>query len=470
MKINIIDRYILKSHISPYLFGFSVITFVFIMDFIYRYLDLFIGKGVEFLVVLEFFILSLGHMFALIIPMSVMPATLMAFGQLSADNEITSLKSSGVSLYRIIAPVMLASVLLSGALVYFNNYILPESNHRLLALMIDIGKMKPTMNIKENIYSQSIEGYTLLIQEKNDKTGDIKGVQIFERNREGVPVIIVAEKGKMKYVKSKNLLRFDLENGEIHRMPNPNDVSTYRKTKFKQYTLNIHDSERDLKRTERSYRGDREMTVEMMRARIAEINRDIDRSLKRMNQTALGPVKETFSKLFPEMFGGNAQEEPGGQKGRPAPDPARSRYEALHSVKKTLQKMENDIAVMESKKNQINRYKVEIHKKYSIAFSCIIFVLIGSPLALLSGKKGMTMAIGVSILFFVIYYVFLIGGEKLADRGYVEPWLAMWLPNIVFGIVSIALIHQTVQEAKTINWQKVNLVKRWRDKRKNLIL
>ena len=99
----ILDRYILKTHIPPYLFSLTIITFVFIMDFIIRYLDMFIDKGVSFFVVLEFFVLSLGHMFALIIPMSVMPATLMAFGQFAAENEVTAMKATGVSLYRMIA-------------------------------------------------------------------------------------------------------------------------------------------------------------------------------------------------------------------------------------------------------------------------------------------------------------------------------------------------------------------------------
>ncbi len=467
MKMRTIDKYILRNHIAPYLFGFSIITFIFIMDFLYRYLDLFIGKGIDFLVAIEFFILSLGHMFALIIPMSVMPATLMAFGQLASDNEITAMKSNGISLYRIIIPVLLASLVLTGGLVYFNNYILPESNHKLLGLIIDIGKMKPTMKIKENIFCESIEGYTLLIQHKNDKTGVIKGIQIFQLAKDGIPVITIAEKGKMKYVKTKNLLQFELENGEIHKMPNPDDISTYRITHFEHYTLNIQDSARDLNRTNRSHRSDREMNIAMMKARIKEINTEIDRSLKRMHKTALTPIEKSFSRALPQILDSTAT-----TPSKPAKDlrsysetDIKQRPQTITSIKKALGKMGNEIKVMEAKRRQISRYKVEIHKKYSIAFSCIIFVLIGAPLALLSGKKGITIAVGFSILFFVIYYVFLIGGEKLADRQYVAPWLAMWLPNIIFSVVSIGLIHLVVHETKTINWKKINPLKHWRQRR-----
>ncbi|MBD3179717.1 MAG: LptF/LptG family permease [Candidatus Latescibacteria bacterium] len=457
MNMRIIDRYILRNHLKPYLFGFSIITFIFIMDFIYRYLDEFIGKGISILTVLEFFILSLGHMFALIIPMSVMPATLMAFGRMASDNEITALKASGLSLYRLIIPVLVASVLLTGGLVYFNNYILPESNHRLMALMLDIGRMKPTIQIKENIFSRSIEGYTMLIEEKDDRTGNIRGVQIFQSSEKGVPTIIVAEKGRMQYIKSKNILKFELENGEIHKMPNLDDISTYRKTLFKQYTLNIRDTGRELKRTRRDYRGDREMNISMMKARINEINRDIERRLNKMNDSAAEPVKEAFSLLFRTPVDSTVE-------AKAALAGSRNR---MHEIRKTLHKIQNEIRVMKDKKGQISAYKVEIHKKYSIAFSCIIFVLIGSPLALLSGKRGMAVAIGFSILFFVIYYVFLIGGENLADRQYLPPWLSMWLPNIIFGVAAFILIHQTVRETRTINWDRINPVKRWRNRKKS---
>jgi len=117
---------------------------------------------------------------------------------------------------------------------------------------------------------------------------------------------------------------------------------------------------------------------------------------------------------------------------------------------------------LESYWSQINRYWVEIHKKYAIPFSCIIFVLLGAPLAIRSGKSGMTMSIGFSILFFLVYYIFLIGGEKLADRGYLRPWLSMWLANILFLIVALILIRQTNREARAINWARLNPSRWWR--------
>lgn len=461
MKMHILDRYIIKSHIAPYFFGLAIITFVFIMDFIFRYLDLFIGKGVDFFVVLEFFVLSLGHMFALIIPMAVMPATLMAFGQLASENEVTAMKATGVSLYRMILPVLLASIVLAAGLVYYNNHILPESNHRLMNLMIDIGRMKPTLEIRENIFSEAVEGYTILVREKDDKTGKIKDIQIFEKKKGGIPKTIVARRGTMMFIEEENVLRFEMEDGEIHDMPDPNDVRTYRRTTFKHSTLNIQDIERKLKRSQRSHRGDREMSVAMMRARIAEIELNIEGVKKRMHQVALNPYVSSLTPLFPEL----ADLSPKREVEPPLPGPAPRRtnqQDKSRAAEQVLQVLETETHVIESNRSQISRYGVEIHKKYSIPFSCIIFILLGAPLAIRSGKRGMTMSIGFSILFFLIYYIFLIGGEKIADRMFVAPWLAMWLPNIILTAAAALLLHSTVREAQTINWERLNILSKFK--------
>ncbi len=457
-----LDRYILRSHIPPYLFSLILITFIFIMDFIIRYLDMFIDKGVGFFVVLEFFILSLGHMFALIIPMSVMPATLMAFGQFASENEVTAMRATGISLYRMITPVVIASLFLGAGLVYYQNNILPESNHRLMSLMIDIGKMKPTLEIKENIFSTAIEGYTILVREKDDRTGRIKDIQIFRSKKGTVPVTIVADRGKMSFIESENVLRFELEDGEIHEMPDPSDISTYRKTLFSNFTINIRDTERGLERSRRSYRGDREMSSRMMRDKVAGFKKEILNYSRDMHISAEKEMVGTLSRVIAfDAFAVDDMERPETPTSRAE---RRTQQNAKNPAEKQMYALETILRRITGLEDQISKYEVEIHKKYSIPFSCIIFVLLGAPLAIMSGKKGMTMSIAFSIMFFLIYYVFLITGETLADRRLLEPWLAMWLPNIILFAAAGLLIWSTVRETQTINWDRLNFLKRWRQK------
>jgi lipopolysaccharide export system permease protein len=433
------------------------------MDFILKYIDLFLGKGVAFVIVLQTFVLSLGHMFALIIPMAVLPATLMTFGNLASENEITAMKASGVSLYRMIMPGVVAAACLTGFLVYYNNYVLPESNHKLLNLLIDIQRKKPTVELKENQFIDDLKGYTIYFQEKNDKTGEITEVQIFKHtDKSSLPTTIVAESGRLKFLPAQNVLRVDLHNGEIHELPVTQDRGTYRRTKFKDYTLNISDIDRSLQRSKRTFRGDREMSVKMMRDKISEIRADIALTRVRSIELATERAKDTFKLLdgdhrhsiygHPDSTAATTGARPrvasmrvSGGSARGAPPGGRNEYI-------TRTEVETQVKKRESLLRQINRYRVEIHKKFSIPFACIIFVLVGSPLAIRMGRSGMNMAIGLSILFFLVYYVCLIGGEKLADRGLVKPFISMWLPNIIFFVLASILLRKAAREQSMGDW------------------
>lgn len=473
----IFERYILRNYIGPFFFSMAVITFVFVMDFILRYIDLFLGKGVKFHIVLQAFTLSLGHMFALIIPMAVLPATLMTYGSLAGENELTAMRACGVSIYRMLLPGVVGAILLTGALVMYNDHVLPESNHRLLNLMIDIQRKQPTVELRANRFIDDLQGYTIYFAEKNDRTGDISDVQIFKRaERDALPTTIVAETGHLQFIEGQNVLRVDLKNGEIHELPLAKDRETYRRTSFREYTINIRDVDRSLQRSERDYRGDREMSVRMMRDKIQEIRSEMELARQQMIREAGRRMDETFSLLdardrarlwAPRDSVAARRDREASASGSVAP---RITARPLESATGTIplearnefiarQRVETEINKRESFARQILRYQVEIHKKYSIPFACIIFVLVGSPLAIRMGRSGMNMAIGLSILFFLIYYVGLIGGEKLADRGFTSPFVAMWAPNILFGVIAILLLRKAAREQAVSDWTIVSVLR-----------
>lgn len=448
----IFERYILRNYVGPFVFSMAVITFVFIMDFILRYIDLFLGKGVKFHIVLQAFTLSLGHMFALIIPMAVLPATLMTYGTLAGENELTAMRACGFSIYRMIFPALVGATLLAMGLVYYNNHVLPESNHRLLNLLIDINRKQPTVELRENHFIDDVQGYTIYFAQKNDRTGDISDVQIFRHNEKGLPTTIVAKRGKLQFIEGENILRVDLVDGQIHEIPEEKQRQTYRRTSFRTYSLNIRDVDRSLQHTERDYRGDREMSVRMMEDKIKEIRSEIVMSRQEIIRDATERMSATFDLLDKSE---RAKQKPAaatrgtpqtrfvaqGGRGAYAGVPLAAQDEYL-----TRQRIETEVNKQESFVKQIQRYKVEIHKKYSIPFACVVFVLVGSPLAIRMSRSGMNMAIGLSILFFLVYYVCLIGGEKLADRGFTTPFLAMWSPNLVFGALALVLLKKAASE------------------------
>ena len=458
-----LERYIIRNHIGPFFFSLSLLTFVFIMDFILRYIELFLDKGVKFHIVLQTFILSLGHMFALIIPMAVLPATLMTFGNFASENEITAMKASGVSLYRMILPGLILASLLTGGMIVYNNHVLPDSNHRLLNLLIDINKKKPTIEIKENVFIDAFDGYKIYVRHKNDKTGEVRDVQIFENDQKGTLLrTVTAERGTLRYIEEEQIIRFELVNAEIHEMPRNTDMSTYRRTTLKNYIMNINDVDRTLKRSERMYRGDREMSAKMMGDKIGEIRKDIVGVRGKMAEMARGEIEQALALLGPaardSVFGVAPSDTPKSPDGRttgkgPRPlvqmraaEPRRPSADGVSKASTTRRALESQREIRDSYLRQIDRYRVEIHKKFSIPFACIIFVLIGSPIAIRLGRSGMNMAIGLSILVFLVYYVCLIGGEKLADRQILSPVVAMWAPNVIFGAAAALLIRSATLE------------------------
>lgn len=470
----ILERYIVRNYIGPFLFSLSVITFFFIMDFLIRYLDMFVTKGVGFLVVMQTFALSLGHMFALIIPMAVLPATLMTYGNLAAENEITAMRASGISLYRMILPIAVIGMLLTVGMVLYNDYVLPESNHKLLNLLIDIRKKQPTVEVKENTFISAFDGYTIYIRDKDDKTGDIRDIQIFrEDDPKALPTTIIAERGHLEYVEQSHVLRFELENGQIHSMPDARDPSTYRRTEFKHYTINIEDVDRSLKRSERNYRGDREMSTAMMRGRIKDIHQDIVEVEAKMASMAETQARSVFALLDPavrdSVFAPPADVAPN--------RPTRPNVQAYNASSRTHMQgrmtkptitrkaLESQKEIYTSYLRQIDRYRVEIHKKYSIPFACLIFVMIGSPLAIRLGRSGMNVAAGLSIVVFLVYYVGLIGGEKLADREFVSPIVAMWVPNTIFAVAALLLIRKASREQAGGTQWKLYLKRLFKNKR-----
>jgi len=392
----------------------------------------------------------------------------MTYGNLAAENEITAMKASGISLYRMVFPVFVTALFLTVGMILYNNHVLPDSNHRLANLLSDIYKKQPTVEIKENVFIDAFKGYKIFVRHKNDKTGEVRDVRIFEYDDKGLLVkTVTAERGKLKYMEKEQILRFELENAGIHEMPRGNDPLTYRRTEMKNYITNIKDIDRSLKRSEREYRGDREMSARMMRDKVVELRASIIETQAGMAEMADTQMRGVFALLdravrdsVLEGPPGSRQPAPAGKADRELPRPivqARTADNRRSTgepsmISTTTRALESQKEIRDSYRRQIDRYRVEIQKKYSIPLACIVFVLIGSPIAIRLGRSGMNTAIGLSVLVFLVYYMCLIGGEKLADRQFVSPVIAMWAPNILFGIAAVFLVRSATLEQRVIQF------------------
>ncbi|MCP4633988.1 MAG: YjgP/YjgQ family permease [candidate division Zixibacteria bacterium] len=443
------SRYILKEHIGPFFFGMAVITFVLIMDFVLDILNLIISKGLPALVILEVFVLNLAWMLALSVPMSVLVAVLMAFGRMSADNEITAFKSCGVSFYRLIFPVIVASALLALLIMWFNDRILPESNHRARLLMSDITHKKPAWNLEPGVFLDNVGDYHILVREVEEDQIHVHGVTIYDRKDRETPRTIVAKHGTISFMEDQSTLKIDLFDGEIHE-PDKEKPSQYRRLAFKNQSIYIQAAGNQLIRRDSEYRGDREQSVAMMKETIGKTNEKIEKARRNLLTKAIHAFQKVSES--PEM--------PKQSSGLKSKDVVRAAGIFSSEIKSIYKQSKYEIQNINNFERQHNSILVEIHKKFSIPFACIVFVLLGGPLGVMARRGGMGTGLGLSLLFFVLYWAFLIEGEDLADRQFISAFWAMWSANIILGSTGIYLLYKTVQETTFISLHIPGFIKR----------
>lgn len=436
--MKILYRYIFKEHVGPFFFGLAVIMFVLVMDFILEVLNLIIGKGLNAFIILQVFVLNLAWMLALAVPMAVLVATLMAFGRLSQDNEITALRSSGVSLYRLISPPLVASIFLSLGMMFFNDRALPELNHKARLLMTDIHQKRPTWNLKENVFINEIPGYHILIKKIDPHSSDVEGVTIYEVENRRFPRTIIAEKGKVEFTPDGNTLIFQLFNGEIHEA-DEESPERYRRVNFDKQIIYMHDVGNKLVRTQSDYRTDREKTSAQMMDEIRKLEALVIESKKKIAKRAnLAWEKTKEGRLVKNALPGEKKK-------------------VLQELAKENQNILNQILSEEQNIKNQKRYKnsllVEVHKKYALAAACIVFILVGAPLGIMARKGGVAVGLGLSLGFFVLYWAFLIGGEELADRQLISAFWAMWSANFLIGGAGIYILVKSARETKFISWK-----------------
>jgi lipopolysaccharide export system permease protein len=435
--VRLLRSYILRLHLVPFLLGFGVITFLLVMDTIFDYLDLIVNRGLPVTTVLELFALSLGFIVALSAPCGVLVAALMTFGRLSQDNEITALRASGVNLWSVLVGPLAASVGLALLLVAFNNWVLPETNHAFANLLVDIGRMRPTVRLQEGVFINDFPGYDLLVRSVNGRTNEMRGVTIYQMNPGGPPTTIIAKRGRLSYTPDGRTVVLELKDGEIHFIPPDNDGGSrrYRRLEFKTHVINIPGAGGMLERTVRDVRGNREMTAAMLLAQ-----RDTTR--RQLESAAAGRLEHLREVGVPdtqlgELHPGHAAASAGVivQVGA-----LLGHRDALDKVADARPDLRSEIELWRLERDaylkRIANLSVEVHKKFALPFACVVFVMIGAPIGMRVRRTGPAVAF-LSVLFFMFYWLCLIGGEELANRLLMPPWLGMWLPNIVLGALGI---------------------------------
>ena len=442
--MNTLNKYLFKQSLIPFLLSVAVITTVLFLQFLIRAVDRFLGKGLDALTIFEYLYLNLAWIIALSVPMSLLISSVMTFGRMSQQNEITALKSAGVNLYNIIKPALWFGAIVATALCFFNNFILPEMNYNARLLARDIYKKKPELSIEPGYFVDMIPQYTMIVKEMDGK--DFKDVKIFSKNQKSEQTTIYANQGSLS--SDGNMITIDLQDGEIHEI-DLSDYDYYRKIRFKTHQIIISMDDLMLNRTSESNRTDREMRVPQMIQEIEKnkilINQIYDRienvkkeiGITNPNANTL-EIIENEIELLKEKKANIIKEDR--DYNEDVPVSAFENKDYILSLTNNARQFKNEFTLIENYEKTNNKFKVEIHKKFTLALACILFTMVGAPLGILVRNGGMTIASGLSIAFFLVYYILLIWGEQLADRNLINPGLGSWLPNIILFVSGMIIL------------------------------
>ena len=589
--MKIISKYVLREHVGPFLFALTALTSLMILNFISRQFGELVGKGLPASVIGEFFLLSIPFTVALTLPMSVLVAVLYAFSRLAAENEVTALKASGVSPWRIVTPALVAGLVMTLFLLAFNDQVLPRANHQLKTLQDDISQTKPTFLLKPQIVNAIREGQFYLKAGKIDQaTSKMREVVIYDLSDPTRRRTIYADSGSISLAENRRDLQMELYSGQMQQVATEKPGQLNRLF-YQHDRITIRDVAKDFEKSKSTIenRGDRELGICAMqkRLRVANANyldartdyEDAIRIAKRppsakpeamavhrpshrptdphnlaylycqvlsrlvgvrkaeaadVRSAQLHPVaqdtvpkraaqdssarrdttkkaatdsaarRDTAKKLATDSAGRAqtpqrwapipasptppVQARPpatGAAPGTLPPPPtttfkdpflAKTAAESLRALGQQQLNANEAIAdavsrVVENKlrydtsRRAKNRYEIEIHKKFALAAACFIFVVLGAPLALRFPRGGVGLVLLVSLIVFALYYVGLIGGESLANKGIVPPFWAMWGTNVVLTVVGVVLLLRMGREdssGRGGNWgDRIDALRDW---------
>ena len=505
--VRLLNRYVLREHLGPLVFSLAALTSLMLLNYIAKEFGKLAGKGLPWSVIGEFFALAVPFTVAMTLPMAVLVATLYAFGRLAAENEITALKASGISVNYLLGPVLVGGAVLSLVMVYFNDQVLPRANHRLRNLQEDIAQKKPTFALRPQVINAIQEGKLYLRAGRIEaSTNRLREVAIFDLGDPAKRRTIYADSGDLALAGDGSDLKLTLYHGYMQEASRtaPGELQ---RLFYSVNNIRVRGVGNSLKHTENDYKGDREMSICEMQRQVDQLHaeralsyHELSRHLE--NQVVmlatgrvLAPERPRLAEAAPHSLAGTYCVVTGALVGAfsapAAPPPGVpstaltpplqpglavntvSAAAAANAIPSSAAqpdlpgrpfRMETPVfdpgATLAQEHNAadvtrirlltaeqgIDSLGVEIHKKFALSLACFVFVLFGAPIALRFPRGGVGLTIGVSLFVFALYYVGLIAGEALADRDLLPPWIAMWGTNLIFMVVGLALIRTVGSE------------------------
>jgi lipopolysaccharide export system permease protein len=469
-SVKKVDSFLLKSFVGPLIFTFFIVLIILILQFLWMYVDELAGKGLDFKILSELLYHFSLTFVPTALPLGILLASLMTFGNMGEFSELSALKSSGIPLQRIMLPLMILIGFIAIISFFFSNNVLPYSTGKARTLLWDIRRKKPDINIQAGTFYNGVPDFSIKITSKDPETNRLDNLIIYDhRERRGNYAVILADSGYMKLTKDETGLIMTLYNGYGHNDLEEKNVNPSlrkypsREDYFKEQTIVIPLSGFDLQRSEEGIfkSGPAMLNISQLTFTIDSLNKKysekLDNQFKDFKNMKLYVVRNIKANIPSQPDNQDAK-----RKIRKF-DP-RILFDSLTGIEKktVLSKAienlkEGNSILIEKNESQhyeikaIKRYEVEWNKKLTMSFACLVFFFIGAPLGAIIRKGGLGTPAVISIFFFVVYYVISISGQKLVEEDVVGSFAGMWASTYILFPIGIFLTYKATTDSVILN-------------------
>lgn len=459
--------FILKSYLGPLIMTFFISMFILVMQFLWRYVDDLVGKGLEWSVLVELLFYASLQVVPMALPLAILLASLMTFGNLGENYELTALKSAGISLPRIMMPLIILTVFISFGAYKFSNNLLPIANLKLYSILHGIKETRLELDIKEKIFYRGVDNFSIKINEKDPEKNLLYDVMIYDHRDQQASNsnVTLADSGKLQISPDKKFLmltlfdgvRYDERvSGETSRKK-PKDTRMFRTDHFKEQQAIIQLEGFDFSKTDESLfrQSDRMKNINQLTHDLDSITierKSLIRALEQRSSNfyfnrlsysdrAAYSIIDTASVLNPDSLF---------QALDLSHKPMVIEY-ALRQARDNKQAIDDQMRFIEQEDTKIRKHLIEVHRKFTLPFACLIFFFIGAPLGAIIRKGGLGMPVVISVLFFIIYYVIDTMGVKFAKEGVWFVYQGMWLSSGILLPVGIFLTYKSATDSALLN-------------------
>ena len=472
-----LDQFILKSFIGPFVAILLVVIFILMMQFLWLYIDELVGKGLSFKVILEFLGWGSITLIPLSLPLATLLASMMTLGTLGENNELLAIKAAGISLKRVLVPLICASAVISVGAFFISNDLIPVAYNKIFTLRDDIGRTKEEIKIPTGTFYDGIDGYVLRVDSRNDDTGMMYGVMVYNHTgKKGNTSLTLADSAMMKMTEDKKALTFTLFSGGNYEETNTrkfrDTTLQLQKIDFQKQSLVIPLENYAFQKSEDTRFDDEVKSMNLKQLEHSQdsigglagtTRQDQLKTLTRDRTIRFNSQLDTAKKTsITSGFDYAAIE-----KEFDIDDEIKFRQQALNSVNEYISTLTTFSRETYHYNFLLRRIDVEILKKFALAIACFIFFFIGAPLGALIRKGGLGTPALLSVLFFVLYWVIDITGTKLANDGAVSAGMGVFISSYVLFPLGMFLTYKAINDSSILNMEKVGILVK---KLKNAVL